>query len=89
VNTPVSLKREELVVERVKTGGGSVPADAFREGEVRIPLKREEAVVQKEAKVVGEVRVGKKEEIERRTVSETVRKEEVKIDEKSNRDLKR
>ncbi len=89
VNTPVTLKREELVVERVKTGGGSVPADAFREGEVRIPLKQEEAVVEKEAKVVGEVRVGKKEETEQRTVSETVRKEEVKIDEKGKSDLKR
>ncbi len=84
VNTPVDLKREELVVERVKTGEGNVPDDAFREGEVRIPLRKEEAVVQKEAKVVGEVRVGKKQETERQNISETVRKEEVKVDEKGD-----
>ncbi len=81
VNTPVDLKREELVVERVDKGEGNVPADAFREGEVRIPLMKEEAVVQKEAKVTGEVRVGKKQETESQNISETVRKEEVKVDE--------
>jgi uncharacterized protein (TIGR02271 family) len=80
VNTPIELKREELVIERSDTGGGEVPADAFREGEVRIPLKKEEAVVEKEARVVGEVRVGKKQETDRRNISETVRKEEVKVD---------
>jgi uncharacterized protein (TIGR02271 family) len=80
VNTPIELKREELVIERSDTGGGEVPADAFREGEVRIPLKKEEAVVEKEARVVGEIRVGKKQETDRRNISETVRKEEVKVD---------
>lgn len=86
VNTPVDLKREELVVERVEAGEGNVPEDAFREGEVRIPLKEEEAVIQKEAKVVGEVRVGKKEETRRENVSETVRKEDVKVDQEGDRE---
>ena len=80
VNVPVDLKREEVVVERVAAGQGTVPDDAFREGEIRIPTKREEAVVQKEAKVVGEVRVSKNEKTDRQNVSETVRKEEVKVD---------
>ena len=80
VNMPVDLKREELVVDRSNTGGGTVPEDAFREGEVRIPLKKEEPVVQKEAKVVGEVRVGKRQETDRQDVSETIRKEEVKVE---------
>lgn len=84
VNTPVDLKREELVIERVDAGGGNVPDDAFSEGEIRIPLKREEAVIQKEAKVVGEVRVSKKEQTERQNISETVRKEEVKVDQKGD-----
>lgn len=80
VDTPVDLKREELVIERTDKTGGTVPGDAFSEGEIRIPLTKEEAVVQKEAKVVGEVKVGKREETERQNLSETVRKEEVKID---------
>lgn len=80
VNTPVELKREELVVERTDARGDDVPADAFNEGEVRIPLKKEEPVIQKEAKVVGAVKVGKKEETERQNVSDTIRKEDVKVD---------
>lgn len=54
---------------------------------MRIPLKKEEAVVQKEAKVVGEVSVGKKQETERQNVSETVRKEDVKVDQTDDSDL--
>jgi uncharacterized protein (TIGR02271 family) len=73
VNVPVSLKREAIVVERV-------PADAFTEGEVRIPTMREEAVVEKTAKVVGEVRVSKKTETDEEVITETIRKEEVKVD---------
>jgi uncharacterized protein (TIGR02271 family) len=52
VNTPVDLKREELVVERSDRAGGQVPGDAFRENEMRIPLKKEEPVVQKEQRVL-------------------------------------
>ena len=85
VNTPVELKREELVVERTDARDTDVPGDAFKEGEVRIPLKKEEPVVQKEAKVVGAVKVGKKEETERQDVSETVRKENVKVDQTGDR----
>ncbi|CAN5446310.1 hypothetical protein BH18VER1_BH18VER1_02190 [soil metagenome] len=80
VNTPVDLKREELVIERTDAKSGDVPSDAFEEGEIRVPLMKEEAVAQKEAKVVGEVRVGKKEHTERENVSETIRKEDVKVD---------
>ncbi len=85
MNTPVDLKREELVVERTDAGGADVPQDAFREGEVRIPLKKEEAVVEKEAKVVGAVKVGKKEETQRQDISDTIRKEEVKVDKTDSR----
>lgn len=80
VNTPVDLKREELVIERTSATDSTVPGDAFEQSEVRVPLKKEEAVVEKKPRVVGEVRVGKKQETERQNVSETVRKEEVKVD---------
>jgi uncharacterized protein (TIGR02271 family) len=84
VDTPVDLEHEELVVERSDKGGGKVPEDAFREGEVRIPLKKEEPVVEKEQRVVGEVRVGKKKEVERQNVAETARKEDVKVEQKGD-----
>jgi uncharacterized protein (TIGR02271 family) len=79
VNQPVDLRREEIVVERVE-GGGDAAEDAFREGEVRIPLKREEAVVEKTAKVTGEVKVRKAAETDTQQVSETIRKEDVKVE---------
>ena len=79
VNQPVNLRREEIVVERV-AGGGDAPGDAFIEDEVRIPLKREEAVVEKSAKVTGEVKIRKAAETDTQQVSEKVRKEEVKIE---------
>lgn len=81
VNQPVELQREEVVVERVPaTGKTPTRADvAFREEEVYVPLRREEAVVQKTVRTDEEVRVGKRRETERRDVNETVRKEDVDI----------
>jgi uncharacterized protein (TIGR02271 family) len=84
VNQPVELKREEMVVERVpgkqaaQTGG-----KAFEQEEIYIPLRREEPVVQKEARVREQVNVGKRSQTERQNVSEQVRKEDVKIDRSS------
>jgi uncharacterized protein YcfJ len=78
--------RVPISEEQVKVGKRKVEqGDAFNEGEIRVPLKKEEAVVQKEARVVGEVRVGKKEETERQNVSETIRKEDVKVDREDKR----
>jgi len=81
VNQPVELKREELVVERVPASEGASATDAdFSEEEIYVPLRREEIVVSKEARVREEVRVGKREQSETQTVSETVRKEDVEIE---------
>lgn len=81
VNQPVELKREEVIVERVTAGTpGAVPADAFQEGTIEVPLKREEAVVEKTAQVTGEVRLKKNVEHETQNVQETVRKEEVRVE---------
>jgi len=84
VNQPVQLKREEIVIQRVPTAetARTQACDAdFSEQDVYIPLRREEPVVAKEARVREEVRVGKKSEREERTISETVRKEDVEIEE--------
>ena len=87
VNKPVELKREEIVVERVPaTGQATKSCDAnFSDEEIYVPLRREEAVVQKQAHVREEVRVGKKQTRETETVSETIRKEDVEIEDTTGR----
>jgi uncharacterized protein (TIGR02271 family) len=80
VNQPVELKREEIVVERVPGAQTAKGGKAFEQEEIYIPLRREEAVVQKETRVREEVRVSKRAETERQNVSQQVRKEEVQID---------
>jgi uncharacterized protein (TIGR02271 family) len=80
VNQPVELKREEIVIERVPASGDASTAGGFREEDIFIPLRREEAVVEKSAHVREEVRVGKKAEYERQQVTGEIRKEELKVD---------
>jgi len=86
VNQPVELKREEIVVERVsgkemreKTASACGGTGSFEEQDIYIPLRREEPVVEKQSFVREEVRVSKKSETERQTVSQQVRKEDVDI----------
>jgi len=80
VNQPVELAREEIVIERVAAAGGKPGAEAFAEQDVYIPLRREEAVVEKEARVREEVRATKVAGVERQDVSGTVRREEAEVE---------
>jgi uncharacterized protein (TIGR02271 family) len=81
VNQPVELQREEIVVERVPAGQGTqARGKSFEQEEVYIPLRREEAVVQKETHVREEVRVSKRSEKERQHIQERVRKEDVQVE---------
>jgi uncharacterized protein (TIGR02271 family) len=81
VNQPVELRREELVVERVPASEATGRAQhEFQEREIYVPLRREEPVVQKEARVREEVRVRKDARTDQQTVSEQVRKEDVQIE---------
>jgi len=73
----VELKREQIQIERVPASQATAGEKAFQGQDIYIPLRREEAVVQKEARVREEVRVGKKTETERQTVSDQLRKEEL------------
>ncbi|RYD82664.1 MAG: DUF2382 domain-containing protein [Verrucomicrobiaceae bacterium] len=82
VNQPVELKEEQIRVEKITSSpGGKVPENAFQEENISVPLKREEAVVEKTAHVTGEVKIRKTQESETQQVHETVRKEELKVDE--------
>lgn len=82
VNVPVELNREDIVIERVPTDemepAGKEP---FQEERVEVPLSPEEPVVEKETRVIGGVRVRKPEGTERETIQESVRGEDVDIDE--------
>jgi uncharacterized protein (TIGR02271 family) len=82
VNVPVELKREDVVIERVPAHE-TEPAgkEPFQEERVEVPLSQEEPVVEKETRVVGGVRVRKTEGTERETIQESVRREDVDIDE--------
>jgi len=83
VNQPVELRREEVVIERVPAGkaGTTTPRGAgFQEQEVYIPLRREEAVVNKEVRVREEVRARKESQTDTHQVSDRVRKEDVEIE---------
>src|SRR5919112_1401322 len=90
VNVPVELRHEEVTVDRVDVKDRPVAAgdmtSAFEEGTIRVPVRGEQAVVEKEAVVTGEVVIDREVETERQVVSDTVRKERVDVDENWGRD---
>jgi uncharacterized protein (TIGR02271 family) len=82
VNVPVELKREDAVIERIPAHEvGQTGKEAFQEERIEVPLSREEPVVEKETRVTGGVRVRKTEDVKRETIQESVRREDVDIDE--------
>ncbi len=76
VNQPVELKKEDIVVERTKAGDQSQSPD-FREEEIFIPLRREEAVLEKESHIVENVKVKKQSNVEKENITDTVRHEDI------------
>lgn len=82
VNQPVELQREEIVIERVPASEAHTGRQqAFNEQEVYIPLRREEATVEKETRLREEVRARKAEVSDQQQVSGEVRREDVEIEE--------
>ena len=90
VNVPVELRHEEVTVDRVNVPDRPLrageTADAFEEGTIRVPVRGEEAIVEKEAVVTGEVVVDRDVVAERETISDTVRRERVDVEENWRRD---
>ena len=82
VEQDVTLHEERVEVERrpVDRPVGTVPADAFRERSIEVTATGEEAVVQKDTRVVEEVVVRKEAEERTETVRDTVRKTEVEVE---------
>jgi uncharacterized protein (TIGR02271 family) len=84
---PVTLQREEVRVHEHNIPDRPLQSgdDAFNEGTIRVPVRGEEAVVAKEAVVTGEVVIDKNRTSEQRQVSDTVRKQNVDVDENYQR----
>ena len=77
---PVELRHEDVRIERVAATGTEVPANAFQEEEIDVPVMREEAVVEKTAHATGRVRVDKDVQTETQRIEGAVRREDVEID---------
>lgn len=85
VDVPVT--REELVVERVPVSGEKAAPGARvgENAEVRVPLSEERISVNKEPVVREEVRVGKKGVTNVESHDETLRREELKVDQETKK----
>jgi uncharacterized protein (TIGR02271 family) len=84
VEQPVELQRErvevtQLSAEEARERGAAGEA-SIEEGQIYIPLSREEAIVQKDVTTSGAVRVEKETDTEQRNVSDTVRREVVDVE---------
>jgi len=80
---PVDLQREEVHVEERNVADRPLRPgeDVFQEGTIRVPVRGEEAIVKKEAVVTGEVAVTKAQTTEHQEIRDTVRRQDVDVDE--------
>jgi len=87
VSTDVSLRQENVTVERRPADRPVSPNDAaFRDQSIELTEKSEQAVINKTARVVEEVVVGKDVTQQSQTVSDTVRRTDVRV-ERDNSDF--
>ena len=81
---PVEVEREEIHIEQrtvePRPLAENVAIGAFEEGTIRVPIRGEEVVVHKEAVVTGEVVISKDRTVERREITDTVRRQLVEVD---------
>jgi len=89
----VPVEREEVFIERTPVHGraaaSGISSDTLRAGEeIRIPVKEEKVKVSKEAVVTEEVKVGKRTVQDTERVSGQVRKEEVKVEQTGDVDVR-
>ncbi len=92
VTAPVTLRREDVTIERRPIQAGQAGLNSAKiggEGEIRIPLTEEEAVVGKRAVVKEELVVKKHAVSDNKTVEADLRKERIDIDRDTTRDTGR
>jgi stress response protein YsnF len=84
----VNLREERVHVERRPVSGtaqaGSIEGDPFQERTIEVEERSQEAVVSKEARVTEELVVRKDVEERTETVSDTVRRTEVEVEDERN-----
>jgi uncharacterized protein (TIGR02271 family) len=81
----VPVEREEVYVTERTVDRPATEADlAMREREIEIPLREQEVVTQKQAMVTGEVNVRKEVKRDTERVTDTVRREDVHVEDPSN-----
>ncbi|MBC7477920.1 MAG: YsnF/AvaK domain-containing protein [Pseudorhodobacter sp.] len=80
VTEDVTLRDERVTIKRTPVNRAADSATAFREGTISAEEHVEEAVVSKEARVVEEISLEKDVRTRTETVSDTVRKTEVEIE---------
>jgi uncharacterized protein (TIGR02271 family) len=81
----VPVEREEVVItRRAATSQPGRDAGPIRDEEIRVPVSEERVNVSKDTVVTGEVDVSKRKVNETRTVSDDVRKEDVRVDKNTN-----
>jgi len=76
----VPVEREEVVIERRPASGTASSSADFGAESIRVPVKEDQVHVSKEAVVTEEVSVGKRTVHDTEKVSDTVRKETLKVD---------
>jgi uncharacterized protein (TIGR02271 family) len=86
----VPVEREEVVIERRPASGRAVQGEMMDAGaeEIRVPLRKEEVDVSKETVVAEEVSVGKRTVHGTEKAAGSVRKEELKVDQHGDVNIK-
>jgi uncharacterized protein (TIGR02271 family) len=81
INQPIELRREVVVIDRTagsgEAAGNKALTKAFTEEETVIPLRREEAVIQKQTVSAGEIVVRTSAKTEQSSVQAQVRREDI------------
>jgi uncharacterized protein (TIGR02271 family) len=81
----VPVSREEVEIRRVSTDRPAAAGDAFTDGDtIRVPVTAEKVNVTKEPRVVEEIEISKQAVTDTQRVSDTVRREELDVEESGN-----
>lgn len=80
VREPVSVRREEVVIERRPVSEGASATASISEGEIRVPLVEEEVIVEKRPVVKEELVIGKRVVEETEVVETDLRKERFELE---------
>lgn len=88
VNQPIELRHEEVVIDREAGTGEAashkVLAKAFQEEETVIPLKREEAVIERRTASAGQIVIRTRETTEQTNIQAQVRREDIDLAQLNN-----